>query len=245
MRLRVVVLDNAWENWHVPGVAEMFRKVMTLKHRGYGKEYPSNVIPMDQTDYFAIHHLVCEESTWGDLTPLMGYKIAPLSRATAFNSNFGALTLTKLVNAEQHERAIMGILERCERERRDISYDSSWTIDPIVRQDRELTNRLRKIMQAIHVIYHTGEGAPEVLAAGAIKFKMERLYQYWGYKEIGLQGRTLSPLVIPTYDNMGIYLWHLAEFSTEARRDAEIYRKLWDDRIEFAGRNKASFPAAA
>lgn len=231
MKLTVVVIENAWENWSDPKVRDLFMKAIGLKQMGYGKEYPSSVISVDGTDFFASHHLVCKESESGDLVPLMGYRSVPFSRAKYFHYPFGGTALVRAANAPEHEASIANILEHAAWRRHEISYDSSWTILPEIRRDRELTGKLQEIMKAIHVLYHTTGGPQEVVAGAVMKFKMDRYYHYWGYGEIQNNGRKLPGLLHPFFEGAEIVVFHAQQFSTQAIADAERYRSMWEERI--------------
>lgn len=243
--LRIVVLDNAWMKWSNPEVREFFCKIVGLKQAGYGKEYPESVLPVDASDFVGTHFAVCIDGRNG-LEPVMAYRSITKARADAYTQTLGGLHFVQSLGAIEHEQAIKNILEDCERRGVNISYDSSWTIRPDIREDRELTLHLREIMQAMHTLYHAGSEVPEVIAVGATRFKMERLYEYWGYNALSLNGKELSRLTAPSHAGSEAIVFHLAKIADRAVEDAHRFRSMWDERI-LLGENapKMRLPEAA
>ena len=60
-RLRFVILDCIREIWSLPEVRTLFQNIITLKLEGYAATYPDTLIPLDKSDFYGTHVLVCTE----------------------------------------------------------------------------------------------------------------------------------------------------------------------------------------
>lgn len=229
---RVVLLERPWDFWQDKSIRQLFTSVVALKKTGYGAEYPDWVLPVDGSDYYASHIMVCREAG-STLSPVMAYRSVPLDEANSHRSSFGGLSLARSVASHEHELAVAREVERCALSGRRISYDSSWTIDPELRKDEASTRYLRDLMKAIHVLHHLDSGVQEIIAGGATRFKMEKLYQFWGYRELSLDGRVLPPLNLPTYNNEEVIVFHLRQFAELALAHAKKFESEWKARLIF------------
>jgi hypothetical protein len=230
-RLRIVILGSPYDTLQDPLAQSLFAKTMALKIEGYRAEYPYGALPVETTDFIATHSILCDERDDG-LIPLMAYRSVSHSCAKTFGLPFGGLAVVNSAGGVEHAKAIQGILNRCEASGREISYDSSWTINPEVRKDRELTAHLQEIMRAMHVLYHVDYNIPEIVAAGVVRFKMERYYRFWGYELIAKDGVPLGPIPLPFLRQESVLMFWLSKFSKEALEQAEKYRSLWNERID-------------
>ena len=237
--LKVVELRTPFHLLADPQVRDFFGQVLELKLMGYRGRYPDGVIPVDTTDFVANHLLVCEEQE-GELIPLMGYKTVTLRRCKVHNLTFPALSLLSSSNAPaQHKQATQAILDRCEEKGIDVSYDSSWTIAPKVRENRELTLELRNILTSIVTHYHDEYRIPEIMGLGVVKLKTAKLFATWGLHPILFNGEPLPTFTLASLQGAEVVLVHGMPFSEEAKALAERYSKYWADRLTIAA------PAAA
>lgn len=244
-KFKVVVLECPYDSWKNPTMREMFVKLIDLKFDGYRKEYPYGVLPVDTTDFFATHHLVCEETESG-LLPLMAYKTVTLDRCKLHNSTLPVLNLANVCGIPKHASAIREIISRCESTGAGLSYDSSWTIHPDARKDESKTRELRNIMMAIHALHHEEAKTGEIISLGALRFKMEKLFGYWGYSKIALGTDVLDPFRVPSYFNEEVIMIHMkGGFSKESLDFAETYRSAWTNRLIVGAPETAKKRAAA
>lgn len=230
-KFKIVIIESAYDHWDSKLTQKYFSDAVSLKLRGYKAEYPYGILPVDTTDFISTHHLLCKETDLG-LYPLMAYKSITYQKATIHNLPFPILNLAKSIGINKHEEAINNIVLRCESDGLKLSYDSSWTIDPETRKDRELTQTLRNIMTALHSLYHHNAKTDEIISLGSLRFKMERLFLYWGYNPIALESKPLDQFIVPSYFNEPVMMFHQTSgFSKQALEDARVYMNLWDDRL--------------
>lgn len=242
-RLRVVLLESVYEQWDSPLVRQVFVEMMNLKLKGYAVEYPHGVLALDSSDFIGSHHLVCREEG-RNLVPLMGYKSVTARRCEVHRLLFPALSLMRAARAPAHETLIEQRLKECHESNLDISYDSAWTILPQARKDKALTDELRGIMKAIHVLYHEEYRVPRIIAGGVLRFKVDQLYHYWGYQPFALDGSILPPIQNPSLFGESVQFFELNRFSRKAHDDAQEYASIWKERVVL-DKNDGRLKAAA
>lgn len=231
--LRLVIMDRPYDTWDNVKTQSLFLKTVSLKLKNYLGEYPYGVLPVDTCDFIGTHHLICQEFN-GELMPLMGYKSTTLSRSKQHNITFPALAILQSSGALQHAQEVQKILNRCETQDTEISYDGSWTIAQSVRQNREFADELKKTMMAIQVHYHIRDKIPEMVGFGMIRFKTNRYFEEMGYKQFTCEGTPLPPVKMSTLQNEPAILLHLQKFSDTALALADQYSYLWDNRLIIA-----------
>lgn len=233
-QLRIVTLECPYDNWSDPAVREMFGKIVELKLKGFQREYPYGILPVDGTDFFCTHLLVCEESDNGELLPVMGYKSITLRRCKIHQAAFPLVALMKSVGSPEHVSAVQMRVENCEREGQELAYIAGWTIDPRVRHDQELTAKLNDVFKAIEVLQHSDSNT-QVMTLGTLRFHVDRICCFWGFAPISCNGEPLQPVNIPYAFGERVVVFHLKEFTDIARAFARKYKAMWDQRIVLGG----------
>ncbi|MBX2986963.1 MAG: hypothetical protein KF802_03610 [Bdellovibrionaceae bacterium] len=225
--LKIVTLDAPCRIWTETGVAPLFQSLIGLKLRGYGAEYPSGVLAVDTTDFFATHTIVGFENSQG-FHPVMAGKTTTLSRCELHQQNFPGLGLVQAAAAPRHVAAVEGIMRRCRAEGRELAYFGSWTVDPIVRRDRPM---IRSLLQLFMGLYHLShEGIDEILLGGTLRFKTERTFSDLGHRPLSLDGEELPNIRVKHLFGEDVQVMHLREWTTRAREAAEEARPLWENR---------------
>lgn len=237
--LKIVILESPYDHWDHPLVQQLFPKIISLKLAGYRNEYPYGVLPVDTSDFVATHHLVCREEH-GELTPIMGYKITKLDRCRVHGIGFPALTLAKAAGADQHAEAVQEIVTRCESAGINISYDSSWTIHPSLKEDRTLRDLLKNLTTAMLVRYHLESGTQEQLGMGVLRFKTDRYFQNMGYQLLKKKWRELPPFDHPFLLGEKVVLMHSPNFSESALAMGQQFQELWDARITIGDNHRVN-----
>ena len=227
---RFVLLRYPYANWENKEMRDMFGKMIRLKLRGYISKHFNGVLPFDTSDFLADHLLVCKETDEG-LEPFMGYRSMPLSRADFHQIPFGAMTLCQMSHGPEHEHAVLQIMNEVRANGKELYYDSAYTIDPKIKNDPVVSPHLKNLILAKHVLHHENLGSREVIAGGNMRFKMERLYHFWGYDELAMNGKSLDPLVVPFYAGDKITVYHLTRWNEDALSLAATYKLLWSQRV--------------
>lgn len=230
-KIKLVTLECPYDSWG-DGVTEvLFSRLVQLKLKGYRAEYPYGVLPVDTTDFVCTHHMACIEVD-KELYPVMAYKSIAWDRLKTHSLPFPLVSLLKVCGTQEHLLAVQKVIQECEAANKNLSYDSSWTIDPEIRKDEVFKPLLRQIMNTMHVYFHKEYQTDEILSLGSTRFKMEKLFEYWGYKLIDYMGKTLSTFDVPSYFNENVVLIHQKNgFSEQAKNDSKKYEELWNNRI--------------
>lgn len=231
--LRLVIIDNPSRNWGNPLVRDLFHKVVGLKLKGYGKEYEQGVLPIDTTDFIGTHLTICQERG-GALEPLIAYKSISLERCREYQPNlpFPVLAMTQVASAKDHEEYVRRKIEECIRTGKGLRYCSAYTIQPEVRENRILVQRLKQMLVAVQINFLRMTQTHESLLMGAMRFKVDQMFRSWGYKDIELDGRTLPPFNVKSIFDQPAMLLRLEEFNDEVLKHLETYAELWKNRIE-------------
>jgi hypothetical protein len=247
-KLRWVVLESPYDSWANEKTGQktrdLFEKTIGLKLAGYRREYSYGVLPVDTTDFIAIHQLICEEREDG-LYPLLGYKTVTWERAKLHNLPFPGLNLVRASQAPLHERAVQAILDDCQKKAISIAYDSSWTMAAEARANPELKKTLREMFTAFYVLFHDAYRIQQLIGGGTIRFKTDEYFKYWGYEPISWNGEVLPPIHNPQLLGEPVRVMHLREFSEEAREVAARWKLFWKRALIIEGKPEvAAVPAA-
>ncbi len=224
---RFVLLQYPYANWENGETRDLFGKMIRLKLRGYVANHFDGVLPFDTSDFLSDHLLVCKETAEEGLVPFMGYRSMPLSRAEFHKLPFGATTLCQASNGPEHEAAIRAVIEDCRKNSKELYYDSSYTVDPAAKNNPAISPEIKNLILAMHTLHHENMEHCELIAGGNLRFKMERLYQFWGYNGLSLGGRALGPLEMPFYAGDKMMVYHLTRWSPGALDLAATYKLLW------------------
>lgn len=228
---QLVTLDCFYDTWLQPFSQQMFSKILQLKLKGYLQEYSYGTLPVDTTDFLATHHALCQKIN-GELIPVMAYKTMPFSRCRSHNLVFPALSILGREGFEEHKKSVQAVLDQCTREQTEISYDSSWTIDPEFRKDRELATEFRNIFQMTHILHHQLSSRKVSMICGILRFKTEKFFEKWGYEPLKTEKlEPLSPFQHASLKSEPAIMMMASKFTESAKALAENYREIWDSRI--------------
>ncbi|KYG65836.1 hypothetical protein AZI86_01820 [Bdellovibrio bacteriovorus] len=229
-KFQLVVLESPIENWSDPAVQKLFNKMVTLKKNGYESRYSQGVLPVDTSDFFATHVLLCEKKINNDLNPIMGYKTVSLSKCLQYNQNFPGLGLVQSANATEHISVVKDIVQRCSQNNTGLSYLGSWTIDP------EFKNRCPQdvhLKSAFITFYHQlyqEQGIKEVLIGGTLRFKTEKLFAELGHRPLSKDGKDLSNIFVTHLVKEPVLVMHATQFLTPPTLQTKIWQQIWDER---------------
>jgi len=235
-KLRLVVLESPYDNLDEKLTQELFSKLVALKIKGYrSREYAYGVLPVDATDYVATHFIVCKEEN-DTFTPLYGQRSISLRRCQVHHLTFPLLNLAQSCKSDQHSEAIRDIVGRCEKNGVRLSYESSVTIHPDVKNNPELLKTIRGLLVANVVLYHRSVGTEEMLGLAAVKFKIDRVFTQLGFETIKSNGQDLTNLIVPSYDNAEVKVMHHKNgFPKEVIEYSKDYLSYWNERIWIRG----------
>ncbi len=224
MNPRFVVID---EPIHVydPKACKLWQETLWAKEKGYRNAYKSNVLPMGEDDFVATHLIIADEKPNGDLVPVVMYKSLKQSTCKKFNIEFKAMSLLKGTKFENSLE-----LGRVLKDPRDISYDSSWTINPEYKRDKEFSKYLRDLTTIMITNYHKNFNVPRWVTAGVIKYKIDQYFEFVGGKEL------LPEFKLDIIDGDSVRMLYIDDVSVDPAGTIPVNKKyghLFDDTLVF------------
>ncbi len=225
MKLRVVVID---EPIHITNEAacDLWRKALWAKELGYRNEYKNSMLPMSTDDFFGTHLIVADEKSSGKLEPVAMYKAVRLSQTKRFRVPFGGMALLK---GSKYENSIA--LEKVLHEPGDISYDSSWSINPTYKKDKEFSQLLRDYITLFCCNLHNSLGYHRWITAGVTRFKIDQYFAWLGGQEL------LPEFELPIIDNETVRMFYVPDtraLPSQPLAVAFSLQSAWDNRVIFA-----------
>lgn len=236
-KLKLVILRCPYDSLRLTGAQNLFAQLMAMKLEGYRREYPYGILPVDTTDFLGDHHVVCYEETGGRLIPLMGMKSTFNDRCPKFRVDFPVMNYLRLNAPPEFVASTQAVFERCQKRGGKLSYESGLAVSDEAKRDPLLKSAVKELFSAIHVLYHSEiSQTNEMLAMAATRFKVDRLFEFWGYERLAAEnGSTLPEISLPSHFGHRAVCMHLRNgFSSQARLAAEKFRTLWESRIVFS-----------
>jgi len=235
MKLRFVIIDEPIHIYN-PVALHLWQKAIWAKELGYREQYKVSILPASTDDFFATHAIIAEELPSGKLNPVVMYKIVRRSQCERFHVPFGAQTLLKGTKFENSKE-----LAEVLKDPSEISYDSSWSINPDYKKDKDLSKVLREYVTTIGCYLHLSQGYQRWLTAGVVKFKIDQYFAWLGCQEL------LPEFQLSIIDEETVRMYYMADSSKssiEAKSVAGKYIKEWENRIEFYPQTKTIGKAA-
>lgn len=233
-KFQLVVLDSPIESWSDPAVQKIFNKMVTLKKNGYESCYSQGVLPVDTSDFFATHVLLCEKQTNNDLNPIMGYKTVSLSKCQQYNQNFPGLGLVQSASATDHIGVVKDIVQRCSQNQTGLSYLGSWTVDPEFKKRCPQDVHLKSAFITFYHQLYQEQGIKEVIIGGTLRFKTEKLFAELGHKPLSKDGKALAHIFVTHLVKEPVLVMHADTFVTPTTSQTEMWQQIWQDRLVFS-----------
>ncbi len=224
MNLKIVILDEPIHIYNSKA-CKLWQNAIWAKELGYKSQYKSSILPIGTDDFFGTHLIVVNELSDGDWDPVVMYKVVRRTQSNKFNVPFGAISLLK---GTKYENSIE--LQQILEDPAEISYDSSWSINPKYKKDKEFSTLLRDYITLFCCNIHQIFGYNRWLTAGVQKFKIDEYFSWLGCKKI------LPDFELLIIDNDKVSMFYVpdaASLSKEAKAVAKKLSKEWDNKIIF------------
>ena len=228
--MRFVIIESPYDSWNHPLMEQVFARMIGMKLRGYGKEYPYGVMALDTTDFISEHLLICEETSEG-LIPIVGNKSVPLSKCDFHHVPFPGLSCLEEAKAHEHAKVMNQIMDRCRKDGVDLRYAGSWTMEAKERGNREWSLALRDLFTAIYTFYYQSLPNCEVITGGTCRFKVDSYVKWLGHEALTLNGKELDPINVFHLAGEKVLWTHLKKFTPEAEAVAGLYQHLWENHV--------------
>ncbi len=202
-----------------------------MKLRGFLEEYDHGILPLGPYDFIGTLIMLCEKK--GDeLEPVFCFKSSTLDRVKYFNLPFELMEWFHTDAESKHESVVKEILERAECQNINIGYNSSWTIAPSWRKEPEWKTLAKELSVAVFVHYYQSRNISEILIAGSVRFKVDKIQAFLGFDYLSMNGERLPPIDNWIVKNEQVTLMYLTRFSDDALKLAEKFKVLWAARLE-------------
>lgn len=243
--LRIIVLENPYENWTQPKVPDLFKNLVELKRLGYEGFYPFGFLPLDTGDLVATHLMICEE-TENELIPICAYRSLSLSQCESYHLTFPAISaLSKDKGSESHLQSVELVINRVKEQNKQLTFSSGWTVHPKVRKNREKVDLMKNITRAMFYLFQDEFGSHEEIGFGVPKVKTDIYFSQIGYDRMTLDGNILEPIAHTDIGGEPIVLIHRTNFTSAAIEAAERHRELWENKISIRVEQSAKKREAA
>lgn len=230
---RMVRLNNPYEQWRDPLVRELFEKTTTLKFEGYGRKYPSGVIPTDASSWFCDHLLICRERDDG-LLPIMGFQCVSLDRCRQHYRSFPPLAMCEEAGDARHIVEMKKLVTQFDSSPHKLTYTSCFTIAPELRADRSLVDELLRLLVVLKYFFHREEGeGHEIVTGGTARFKIDTFWMNYGFIPLveAEEENDKTTLTASFAAGEETRLLRLREFNRNAEQLAQPYTPMWENRI--------------
>ena len=229
MKLQIVIID---EPIHIENeiACRLWQKTLWTKEKGYRKHYQTSIMPIGVDDFFGTHYVVAEVMPNGQFEPVAMLKSVRRSQSERFSIPFAAATMLKSVGKDIDEN-VQKILSSPE----EVSYESSWTINPDYKKDPQLSALLRDYMTVYACNYFKDVKSPRWLTAGVTQFKIDKYFEWLGGKEI------VPEFSLPIIDNQTVRMMLIADPYNpppEPLAVANTLQSAWENRIVFEPTNR-------
>lgn len=233
-KYRILTLTYPYEMMSDKTVSNYLGQILALKIRGYQEEYPNGVLPIDTSDFIALHHIVCLELK-NELRPIMGFKTTPYSRCEKHRIPFPALSLASQAGAPKHYQALEKIMARCLLEKKELAYASSWTIDPIFRKDKGSSLELRGLFETLYILGHKDYNIDEMILGGTLRFKTEVMFAKMGHNPLVDENEQPLPSIhVKHLFGEEVLVMHAKKFTPYADECCIKFQDMWNNRIEIS-----------
>lgn len=214
-------------------VREILPKVFKLKLDGYRPHYQYGVMPIDDTDFWGNHILVCKDTAEG-LIPIMGFKSLTLRDSKKFKREFPLFTHSlNTPGCEDHKKQTQDWINKFQNSG-DIGYNHSWTMCPTVHQDKELKKLCYDLSRVLMYCYYRDYNIPHMVLACSKRFKVDQQMLNIGFDYL----RDTAGEIMPAFKAAGFakeefYIMHINDLShaDSVKFLYNKYRELWESRL--------------
>jgi hypothetical protein len=241
-KLKVVVLDQPVFTLDDPFCATILGQALKMKRDSYSMSYHDDILPMDKSDFFGTHIILCEEIN-NQYTPIFAYKSVTLDRCLQYNFEFPIYTIMKTDCHEKCKVDIQNIIDIA-GDSSSVSYDShlAKNLDYRLNGDADLKNAIQEIIMMVIVKHHEEFKIPHMINLGVVKVQTDKFFLRLGQTKIN----EYADLKLTCLNNEDCVLFYSNSFSIEANQMAWKYKKLWDNKLVVDGlRAKRNFRRAA
>ncbi len=229
-RFQLFVIDCPYNSFSNPMTQNLFGKFISSKLDGFLAEYEHGILPLGAYDFVGTLILLCEKQG-ENYEPVFCFKSTSQERSDYFGLPFELMGAFREGCDQTQKEAIVRILRTAKSKNINVGYNSSWTILPKWRSDSALRSFSKDLSCAVLASYYRGYNIEEVLIAGVVRFKVDKLQAFIGFEYISENGKQIDPIGSSFLNDEQIQLMHLKQFTPEVLALAEKYKSIWENRV--------------
>ncbi len=228
LKPKIYVVNDILGNWQSELVRDFFQKIVSIKYGSYKKTYGPLIAPFDTSDFFGTH-VILTDTVEGKEEIVFAYKTVTNRRCEDYGMTFPGLALVQKDGNKESQRAMRDILENSRLKNFDISYESSWALNPFYRKVNNYIHpeQIRDLLFASVVNFHIEYNIPEMIACGVLKVKTQNTFLKMGLNPLCEKSTFKQSNVA----NEPIIILHGQSFSKYALEVANRHEKLWEDKV--------------
>jgi hypothetical protein len=226
--LCIVVLESPYLNLSLKEARDTFSNMIDIKIKGYLAIHGEGAMPVDTTDFIATHLIVADKNNPFENIH-MSYKSISYKTCEKYNVPFPFMTLLQNNAHPECVKEMQQILMDCKNKNEDLSYDTGWTINPAVRENKMLQTALKEITTAFAINHHADYDIAHWVTLGICKVKTDQHFLHMGLKEISKHSVFQHPYLHQT-DSRAV-ISQDGKYSDYVYETAKKYQSLWDERI--------------
>ncbi len=234
-KYRFVLLRCPYELMDYSLVQNLLPKLIHFKTTGYRKEYDRHVLPFDTSDFIASHLLMCEQTSAGDLIPVLGMKSVTLKKCDDHRITLPMLGMLEgLQSTSDHKSVIQKMIEsyRSTHHEEKLAYNGSFTIHPRLREDKVLMKYLWEVSFSLMTNYYMEYQINHVIAVCATQFNVHKKKEQHGWNFIpDLSGGKLNEYQSKCLFGASLVPMELTDVAVKGRETSEKFKDMWNDRI--------------
>lgn len=226
--LCIVILENPYTTLSQEEAKIVFSNMIATKIKGYTAIHSNNVMPVDATDFIATHVIVSnKENPFEEI--YMSYKSISYKACERYNLTFPFMYLLKNYAHPDCFKQMDEFLGTCKSKDEDLTYDTGWTINPIVREDKILQSYLKEMISMFAINQHRDYGIKHWVTLGICKVKTDQHFLQMGLKDISSEPILKHPFLHNAESRAVISI--NGEYTDFVFETAKKYQYLWDNRI--------------
>jgi hypothetical protein len=247
-RYKLVVLECPYETVSSDQTIGLLGKIIRFKIESYRREYRYGILPFDGVDMVGTHYLLCDTNAAGELDPVMGVKTITQKKCQEFNLKHPVLGLLGS-NPEHanHVKTMDALIERHNREKKNLGYFGSWTIRGDARKNPEVVQFCQRLLAGMALLISDRYDFASIITVAVSKFKVEGFHKFMGFQPLEGQGNCLPPFISEAMMGEQCSLSYLNKewFTDDVKMLASRYQGLWNDRLEITVRESGGDVAKA
>mgnify|MGYP003639230762 FL=1 len=234
IKLKIVVMEKPYNLIQSSAsVREILPRIFKLKLDGYRPHYQYGVMPIDDTDFWGNHVLVCRETSDG-LIPIMGFKSLTVQDAVKFKKEFALYTHSlNTPGCEEHKKNTKSWIDKLSKTG-DVGYNHSWTMCPSVHLDKEVKKICYDLSRVLMYCYYRDYNIPHMVLACSKRFKVDQQMLDIGFEYLKNENDTvMPPFKAAGFAQEEFYIMHINDLnhSDSVKFLYNKYKDLWENRL--------------